>query len=61
MDLPNCLQLGELDEDKRDRLLDAAIGILFDGIVTLAKNSGFWRGPVPTGALQAIDFPVCGR
>ncbi len=33
MDLPNRLQLGELDENKRDRLLDAAIGILFDPIV----------------------------
>ena len=30
MDLPNRLQLGELDENKRDCLLDAAIGILFD-------------------------------
>ena len=36
-------------------------GKLCYGIVTMAKNSGFWRVEYHAGALQAIDFPVCGR
>ena len=58
MDLPDGLQLGELGEDERDRLLDATIGILLDAIVRsleVADRHGEEQLAAPRLLLQGFE------
>src|SRR5258708_39895262 len=58
MNLPNCLQLGELVEGEHDRLLNPTIGVLLDAIVRrlqVADRHGEEKLTTPRLLLQGFE------